>query len=315
MRIWLNIALYVCLFSGCTQQRDTQKITVVEVNGHHLTAVDFAQRLAKKLKAFDVLKTKNPQNITRVKNQVIYEFIHEILITQWTQQQGLKVTPYEVQQQIDILRGEYPNDIVFRQSLVESGQTLETLKKELQKRLLEEKFFRHIREGINPPTTQDMASYYKANQALFRQEARVEVQHILFKSKSEAQGLHKKLKSLSQKSLNASKPLIHQKVWIEKGADNVFEKAFSMKKRAWSEVIQSPHGYHIYRVLRKKPNRQLTFGQAQDKIQRILMAQKEQASYSAWLEQQVGNLQVLRNEEVISNLQVESQSVMNVVTR
>ena len=292
----------VWVFVGCFRQNAPENIVVVDVNGQKLTAKVFAQRLARKLRTFDVLKVKELENIEYIKNEIIHDFIHEAIVSRWAEQNNLTISPQEIKEAMDQIRNHYSNDMSFRQSLVESRQTLPYLKRSVQKRLLEKKVLGVIRENIRPPTQKELRSYYNANKHLFRQEARVYLQHFLFETESMAQGLLEKLKSSNLSAHRGPQ----NNIWVEKGTSDIFEKAFTMKKGAWSRVLKSPYGYHIYRVLRKKPNKQWTFQDVKGKIYKTLMATREQATYSSWLEEQVHGLDVLRNNRVVADLQIET---------
>ena len=88
----------------------------------------------------------------------------------------------------------------------------------------------------------------------------------------------------------------------------MFDKAFLMKKGVWSGILQSNYGYHIYKVLDKSLKKQLTFEEARDTIYKTLMEQRQQAAYFSWLEEQVRQLKVFRNNQAISNIHIETIS-------
>ena len=283
-------------------------MVLVEVNGHHLTASIFAQRLAKKLKELDVLQIKKAQNIIRVKNSVVDEFIHESIIAEWAERKNLIVSQQEVEQKMRQVRQDYPDDVSFRKSLVQSNNTIKSWREDLQKKILEQKVFKSIYHDTAPPTIDNLRSYYKTHRSSFIKRAKVYIEHFLFETKSDAQDLHQKLKNGMTdyatliRSYNTS--VNYSKIWVEKG--DVFNKAFSMKIGVWSDVLKSSYGYHIYRVLDKSLKKQQTFKEAKNTIYKILIEQRQQAAYFAWLEKRVNQLKVFRNNEAISNIYIET---------
>jgi foldase protein PrsA len=71
-------------------------------------------------------------------------------------------------------------------------------------------------------------------------------------------------------------------------------------------VLKSDYGYHLIKVIERKPARQLPFEKAKDKILAILMADREQAEYSSWLEEQVRHATVKRDDHAIASISVET---------
>ena len=305
--------LYILLFfscTGCFRQNNTQDVVIVEVNKARLTAGLFAQKLSHKLKGLNVLQLKEAQNITRIKDQVIDEFIHEVIVIKWAEQNHLIVSEKDIQQRIQQIKQSYPDDISFRKSLVEADQTLNDFKKNLHIRLLEEKVFQIIRQQrVTLPTLDDLKAHYATHKSSFNKKARVYLQQLLFENKSDAhtiyQEIKKQRKDIEMIVESSMTPLQHSKIWIEKGTFDVFENAFFMQKGVWSNILQSPYGYHIYRVLDRKAKRLSTFEEVKGIIQNNLIAIQGQKVYTRWLKEQMNQIQVYRNEQAIADIKVE----------
>ncbi len=296
------------LFIGCFNQKSVQDVIIVKVNDHHLTSKMFAQRLSIKLRALDVLQIKEPQNITKIKKNVIDEFIHETIITKWAKNKKITVSQQELERKMKQVIQDYPDDIAFRKILVQSNRTMETWKKDLQKRLLEEKVFQSLHQDVKPPTLDHLKSYYETHKSSFVEKEKVYIEQFLLKTKNDAYDIYNKLKDkqASSKQVKNSYKINHSKLWVERGVSNVFEKAFLMKKGVWSDILESPYGFHIYKVLDRKRKNHWTFNEAKGKVHKTLMAQKQQAKYVSWLEDQATHLDVFLNEQAISDIYIET---------
>ena len=64
----------------------------------------------------------------------------------------------------------------------------------------------------------------------------------------------------------------------------VFEVAFRLEPGSISEVLKSDYGYHVVMLLQRLPKQQLSLDAAKLKIAAILRKQKEEQSYSKWVE-------------------------------
>ena len=304
----LFLLLSCLLLVGCFNQKSVQDVIIAKVDDNHLTAKVFAERLAIKLKTLDVLQVKEPQNITKIKKNVVDEFIHETIITKWAESKKITVSQQELEKKVKEVIQDYPDDIAFRKTLVQSNRTMETWKADIQKRLLEEKVFQSLHQDIEPPTLDHLKSYYKANKSSFVEKERVYIEQFLLKTKSGAYDIHNKLKNKQEfnEQMKNSHKINHSELWVERGVSDVFEKAFLMRKGIWSGILESPYGFHIYKVLDKKRKKHWTFDEAKDRIYKKLMAQRQRAKYVSWLEDQTRRLNVFLNEQAISNIYVET---------
>jgi parvulin-like peptidyl-prolyl isomerase len=115
------------------------------------------------------------------------------------------------------------------------------------------------------------------------------------------------IKSLAKKfSVSAEASIGGDTGWIPQGVLDVYDKAFKMPKGSRSRVLKSPYGYHIFRVIDKKKARLLPLSEAKESIRRILLADRDQATYASWLEKQMRSIRVFRNDEAISSIRIET---------
>ena len=132
--------IFILLLNGCFKSnKDLATSTVVEVNEDRLTAREFSQILAKKLKAFDALAAKDVcTNIHRAKEALIRDFIISSRLQQHAKKSKKDVTEEEVTAEFNDQKG-LSRRLTFKASLISEGQTIESWKKALASTLLEKK--------------------------------------------------------------------------------------------------------------------------------------------------------------------------------
>ncbi|MCB0393737.1 MAG: peptidyl-prolyl cis-trans isomerase [Bdellovibrionales bacterium] len=302
LKFLLSTLIFV---GGCSfERRSALNETVVAVNGHELTTKDFSERLARALSPFDALMAKDPKNIKRTKERVIQDFIHEAVIETWAEKSKIDVSKNELDNSIESARKDYPDDISFRKALASAGVSLSEWKSDLRRSLMEKKLFDFLRKKMASLTDEELKSFYDENHLDFKENPRVRLKQILVEKEEDANRIHK---ALTSNTVSENFPARHSETtWVDQGTLEVFDQAFKMKKGQWSPVLKSVYGYHIYRVEEFKPGRQWTFEEAKDKIRQLMMADREQAAYSAWLEEQIRHANVSRNDAVISAISVET---------
>lgn len=183
------------------------------------------------------------------------------------------------------------------------------VKKKLQeseKMILAEEYLQRKISQINP-TEAELKDYYEKNKANYREPEGVKVRHILIYVPKDAD------KKTEEKALNRAKQVraqllkgakfeelakIHSDDTAsrEKGGDlgvlragetvPEFEKSvFKLKPGEISEPIHSPYGYHIVRVDKKIPPKDLTFEEVKARVKEDLMKEKEREAFQRLLQE------------------------------
>ena len=166
--------------------------TAVSVNGQVLTSGEFAKSLALRLKNFDAINAKDPQNVDRAKESVIREFVHRSIILAWAMQNKIETTESELDSEVTNFRKQYPDDLSFREALLSQHVSFEQWRERLRFSLLEKKLFEEIGKGLSQPTNQEIENFYKDNKGQFSRKAQIRLRQIVLKTQDEAERLLQK---------------------------------------------------------------------------------------------------------------------------
>jgi peptidyl-prolyl cis-trans isomerase C len=288
-------------------------LPVVQVNDQTLQVKEFADRLARSLKKFDALAAKDPNNVQRAKEEILRVFIVGALISAYAEANKISVTDDEVAKEIDKIRSSYPDDISFRRILADEGFSLSDWKIDLKRTLLERKVFHKIAEKVQKPSTEEVRKYFDAHKERFKRKERVYLRQIITDDISKAQAIRDDLKKrdfveMAKKFSVAPEGKSGGLVgWIEKGTVDIFDKAFSLAPGAISPVLESSYGFHIFKVERKVPGGYATLDEVKALIEQELAGQREQAEFADWLDKQIRASRVLRDNELIKSMTVETR--------
>jgi peptidyl-prolyl cis-trans isomerase C len=289
-------------------------MTVVKVNDHALSTKEFAERLARKMRAFDALAAKDPGNIRRAKEEIIKNFILQSLANDYAKTAHIGIDDSELESEISKFRSSYPDDLSFRRVLAEENLSFSEWKEELRQTLLYRKVFHKVGAGESAPTATEIQQYYDQHKDIFRRRERVYLRQIVLDDLTKAQQIKDELKKKDFATI-AKKVSVAPEAkngglvgWVEKGSVDVFDKAFSLPVGGVSQVLESSYGFHIFKVERKTGAGSATLEEARPLIVDILRGQKEQAAFSKWLDQQIRASHVLRDNALIDSLGVETRS-------
>ncbi|RJP34399.1 MAG: hypothetical protein C4527_02395 [Candidatus Omnitrophota bacterium] len=147
----------------------------------------------------------------------------------------------------------------------------------------------------------DLELYYKAHQSEFVESKTVTVAHIQVDSQERAAEVKKALdegmafdEAAAQYSMDARTKNNGGMLGAVQGGRNFIPgvgqspdlaaKLLALEKDAISEPLQSPNGYHLFRALEIKPEKQLSLQEARPRVEALVNQMKEQALQKELLE-------------------------------
>lgn len=305
--IFMSLAL-----AGCPSSY--QKIStkpVEKVNDHVLTSKQFANQLARRLRNFDALAAKDPNNIHRIKEEILRDFLVKSLTLDWSRAQSIVISEATLDKEVDSLRANYPDDLSFRRALAQENLSFSEWREELRYSLIEREVFKKINEKIKAPTEEEIKRYYEDNKDRYKRKERIYLRQIVVDEDAKADAIKADLKSgdfaeLARKySITPDAKQGGVVGWIEKGTVDYFDPLFSAGSGV--QTIKSPFGIHLIRVEKKAGASTLGLEEVKPQIIRALRAQREQAEYVAWLDAQLRSSKVLKDYELMNSIKVDTR--------
>lgn len=288
--------------------------TVVKVNEKELSAEDFAQDLANRLKGFNSLSAKDVGVINQAKNSVVQDFIVKVLTQEWAQKNEIFVRREQLDAEIQKTRQSYPDDPSFRKAIAEAGMSFEDWEERLKSMLLERMVIEKLRASIAKPTSTDIQNFYNAHKSEFAQPARSRMRQIVTMTEESAKKIQEELRKgrkfpeLAQKfSVGPEAAQGGDLGWIEKGTLDVFDQALKLGAGQRSNIMKSSFGFHLIEVTAKQPAKTLTLQEVENQVSRTILREREQALYSKWLEEQVLKAKVFKDEEFLKQMRVQTR--------
>jgi len=314
--IQVGLFIFLATILGCTNpSSQLAQRTLVQVNEQTLTAKEFANRLARKLKAYDSLAAKDPNNVIRAKEEIIRAFILQALAIDYAKKEKIEVTDKALEDEVNSFRSSYPDDLSFRRALAEEGISLADWKDEMKAHLLERMIFKKITSGVEGPKPNEIERYYQENKERYRLKERVYLRQIITDELSKAEAIRDELKKkdfaeVAKKSSVSPEAKAGGLIgWMEKGTVDIFDKAFLLPVGGVSGILESPYGFHIFKVERKAPPGFASLEEVRPQIVQFLMGKKEQALFASWLDAQIRSARVLRDQSMINSVTVETRGV------
>lgn len=300
------------VLSGCPSKY--QKIStkpVEKVNERVLTSQQFANQLARRLRNFDALAAKDPNNIQRIKEDILKDFLVKSLTLDWARSQNISISETILDAEVDKLRANYPDDLSFRRALVQENLSFSEWREELRYSLVEKEVFRKINEKVKPPADEEVKQYYDDHKERFKRKERIYLRQIVVDNEVKSDSIKVDLKTKDFAELAKKFSITPEGKnggivgWIEKGSVDYFDPLFSAGSGI--QNIKSPFGIHLIRVEKKLPAMTLPIDEVKSHIIKDLRAQREQAEYVAWLDAQLRSSKVLRDYDLINSITVHTK--------
>lgn len=276
---------------------------------------EFSQRLARRLKDLDALTAKDPATVQNAKDEIIRGYIVRSLLMDWALAQNIRISDSQVDEEAARLRANYPDDLSFRRALAEENLSFSEWREEVRHSLIERAVFEKIGEKIKNPSEDEVRRYFEENRARFKKKERVFIRQIVVDEESKAELLRNEIRtkdfsSLAKKySIAPEAPQGGAVGWVEKGTVDFFDPVFSQNIGTVSQVIHSPFGFHLIKVEKKLPPSNGSLDDVRPQIIRQIRAQREQAEFVAWLDSQIRSSQILKDEQALRAINVETRSI------
>ncbi len=287
--------------------------TVVSVGEHKLTTQDLSKALAAKLKNLDALSAKDPQVIRRFKDKIVSDFVVESLMLLWFKEKKLVISSNDVDALLKNLIGNYPDDASFREALSEEGITYAQWEKKIETSLKRKVIFDQLIKDSAPPSEIELESHYQSNKTRYQLHEAVLLSHILVADENQAEIVKKLSKSqkfpdlVKKFSMSTDAKFGGQFGWVDRDSQTDFERAFKARIGEILPPIKLSDGYHIFKVDQKRSQRIRQYPEVKDQVRSEVLALRETARFSAWLDEQIKRYKVYKNSVILDSIYVETR--------
>jgi peptidyl-prolyl cis-trans isomerase C len=288
IRFHLYWSLAFLLFQGCGWwEAGLPDHILARIDDEEITVDEFNRELKELVSPPG--KGESPSTLRELKEAYLDQMIERKILAREARRLGLRVSAEELTRALLEIKKDYPGE-GFGEKLSLTGMSLEEWKARLEEKLLAEKMVRssHPFEGeIDEKTTRD---FYETHRSLFELPQKVRARQIVVTDGSEAIQILKRLKKgenfeklAKEKSLGPEKIQGGDLGYFSQGErPPEFDPIFSLEVGAVSEVIQSPYGYHIFKLEEKKEPREIPFEEARKSILKRLEGEKKEEAYQRW---------------------------------
>ena len=293
------LSLIILIFSmivGC--EKETPQV-IGEVNGEKITLEQYNQH-------YQILKNyyeqqfpideKNTDMVNEIKDQSFNELVNQRLVMQQAKKLNIEIAAEQVDKDMENMQAGYEQKAEggWQKYLQENGFTEKFLREEWtnQRTLLAVQDY--VTSDIEV-SEEEVENYYNKNRESFKQEAGIQISHILVETESEALDIIGRIKAgddfsdLARKysTCNSSQQggdlgVVNENTTFVEEFKTV---ALELEPGQYtSKPVRSQFGYHIIKAGNRAEAGYLSLEQARAEIESNLLASKKQQAFSEYLE-------------------------------
>ncbi len=283
-------ALWAAILFPCGCQKDNVSRAVATVNGEKITIDEFKDRLADTLRYSGSRSAPKPEDEDRLKEEVLNQLIDEKIMLLRAEELSLTVNDAEITKKIEEIKEGYSTER-FEKVLAEQSVNFDAWKRALKKRMILEKLVASDVNAAVSVTDKEVRAYYDSHRKEYAPEKKVHVAQIVFRDHELSGTIMNRLKSGEDFGKVARE--VSTGLEAASGGDLGFigrgimpeaidDVIFSLHSGAISQVIKSPYGYHIFKIIEKEDRRR-KFSDIKERVIADARKQKEEQAYVLWL--------------------------------
>jgi len=306
IKLFMVLALIMVSTLALAAEKKAPADKAAVVNGVTISKDNFDRELDFFVKRANQRGQQVPQaQMGMMQNQVLDSLIDRELLFQESEKKGIKINPKEVSDQFQKIQQRYPSKDEFKKLLSEMGLTESDVQKQISRgmaiqQLIDKEVGDKIKIG-----DEEVKSYYDANPQLFQQPEQVQASHILVKvdataTQAQKDEARKKIESVQKKAQKGEDFATLAKTYSEgpsgpQGGDLGYfrrgqmvkpfeEAAFNLKPNETSDIVETQFGYHLIKVVDKKPAQKMAYADVKERLSEHLKKQKMDSEASTYIQ-------------------------------
>ncbi len=264
---------------------------VAAINGTAIGVEEFGRELGFARRTNAGVLPRSAEELRALRHATLEEMIDRTLVLAAAQQAGVTVSAENVDREILRLKAEY-HGANFDEALAEGQLSQQELRERTRSRLIVEHYFVEEVFSRVAVTDAEIEAYYQEHAEDFAQPEQVRAAQIVVKTSEEARRILNEIRSKGmgfdeaarRYSLSPDAKVGGDLGYFRKGVmPRVFDQScFSLAAGQVSEVVASDYGFHLFKVLERRPAEKRSLDRARVEVERVLLRRKqEEAQKSA----------------------------------
>lgn len=310
----INMILLICACSSGVSSPDGVKenAIIAEVNQEKISVEEFRKNLEKQKRKYRV-DNRDPldsNSFLWLKTNALNEMIQNTLFKQEAMKNG--ITPAEEEFEIALLEAKSGyEEKAFKKHLEIEGISREEWENDLKINLLIKNL---IDKSVNNKVTvneEEVQKYFEEHTEEFQKGKQVNALHIMVETEEEALRIKKQLDSKDgdfaelarENSLGPEGAEGGDLGYVEEGhMPPELDAIFKLKKGEISNIIRTPYGSHLFKVVDKRKDRKMSYDESRKIIHDKLVRERQDKAFHEWLVALKEKANIEINNEILAKI-------------
>ncbi len=271
---------------------DKPENTAALVNGSSISTFMLDKKVEEAL--MEMMTRGQAADPSQIRKNILETLINNELLYQESIRSGYKPTEQKVETQFDSISGQFESEDAFKSILLQRGYSVDTFRDEL---VMVISINDYINEEVAPSvevSDDEILGYYNDNPDRFREQESIRASHILIRVEDAADDqkktAHRTIKDIKKKIDKGESFEDLAKTYSDcpsgsQGGDlGYFERgrmvqpfedaAFALELGEVSDIVETSFGYHLIKLMEKKPARTIPLDEVRIDVERMIAEQK-----------------------------------------
>ena len=300
------------LAAGCHRRppQDPSAAPVAWVNGQVIPRAEFERELARSLELADGASAPAPDQLAALRHTVLQAGVDRLLFVQEAARRKLEIPPADVEERLQRMRADWPPE-EFEAVLAQRQQTVDELRAELRAQLVQERLFHELVYPRVAVTEEEIRAELQAHPELLQEPEQVHAAQIVVKELDQAKEIRARLREgakfadlARERSLSADAKDGGDLGWFQRGVmpPQFDEVAFSLGPGQISDVVATDYGFHIFKLLERRPARKKDLPAVRAEIERRLLRAKQEQAQTDFVAQLRSKADIRINESLVAQV-------------
>ncbi|MBF0491292.1 MAG: peptidyl-prolyl cis-trans isomerase [Deltaproteobacteria bacterium] len=270
---WKTFFIFI-FFSFCHCGEPQNQSSLAEVANKKISVGEFKAALSREKENQDPEIVHQEKQFGELKKKILEDLIQKKILENEAELKRISISEAELEEEIKQYKSRY-SEKAFLKVLEQRNINYEDWKELKRSNLLINKWVETFLAPQIKISEEQIQSYYETHLKEFTQGAAVKVRQILSDNESSAKEIQARIqkgenfaKLAKELSLAPERENGGELPWMSKGSfPREFEICFDLKEGQVSEVIPSLYGFHLFKLLAKRPEETFKLEQVKDQIE------------------------------------------------
>ena len=264
---------------------------VLNINDQKITSKQFKKMLVKQKKIFRVqnIQELKPEELSWFKSRVLDEVVKKTLLAQEIKKNNITIDQNEFNKVLNQKSEGYVEDTLEKTLFLEKISR-DDWENSIKNTFLTDKL---IQEYVNSKISiseKEMHEYFDKSDEFHKKE-QVRALHIMVGSEEEIRKIQKEIRRKHKTFSSLAKEYSLGPEGIQGGDLGYFEAGqmpeefddvFKLKINKISDIIRTPYGFHLFKVVGKMQERKMDFEESRSSIKKILLRDLQDQAFQNW---------------------------------